>query len=137
MSASKIGNLLPDGFAGYKLGTRQFSIGATGDSTTGSISFPVGQFTIRKIRLRTPSASVTGAALGIWTAASQGGTNIVANASLTNLSATNTYQESTLTSAANSTIFTSATTFFVNIGTASSGNTIYIDFYGDPVTDQL
>jgi hypothetical protein len=137
MSASKVSALLPDSFGGFKLGSRQFSIGATGDSVTGPISFPYGQFTVRKIRLRNPSASVTGAALGIWTAASQGGTNIVANASLTNLSASLTFQEATLAAAAGTTIFTSSTTFYVNIGTASSGNTVYIDFYGDPVTDQL
>ena len=61
----------------------------------------------------------------------------MANASLTNLSANLTYQESTLTSAANSTIFTNSTTLFVNVGTASSGNTIFIDIYGDAVPNQL
>ena len=135
MQQSKVGAYLPDKFGGFLLGSVQVSIGSTGDAA--NFSLPFGQYTIRKIRLRSPSASVTGAALGIWTAASQGGTNIVANASLTNLSANLTYQESTLTSAANSTIFTNSTTLFVNVGTASSGNTIFIDIYGDAVPNQL
>jgi len=135
MSASKVGQNLPDSFGFFKLGTKQFSIAATGDA--GTIGFTFGQFTVRKIRVRSPSASVTGAALGVWTAASQGGTNVVANATLSNLSSALTYQELTITAAANAAIFTSSTTFYVNVGTGSAGNTVWIDFYGDPVTDQL
>lgn len=135
MSGNRVGPLLQDNFGGFRLASRLVNIASTGDAL--SFSIPFGQFTVRKIRLRNPSANVSAGALGIWTAASQGGTNVVANASLTNLTATLTYQESTLTSAANSTIFTSATTFFVNVGTGVAGATVYVDVYGDPVTDQL
>jgi len=135
MAGNRVSNFTQDYFGGFRLATRLVNIASTGDAL--SFSVPFGQFTVRKIRLRNPSANVSAGALGIWTAASQGGTNIVANASLTNLTATLTYQESTLTAATNSTIFTSATTFFVNVGTGVAGATVYIDVYGDAVTDQL
>ena len=135
MAGTKVGPYLQDKFSGFQLATRLVNIASTGDALFFSV--PFGQFTVRKIRLRTPSGNVSAGALGIWTAASQGGTNIVANASLTNLTASLTFQESTLTAAANSTIFTSATTFYVNVGTNVAGATLYIDMYGDCVTDQL
>jgi hypothetical protein len=135
MAGNRVSNLTQDNFGNFKLGSRLVTIGSTGDALF--FSLPFGQFTVRRIRLRNPSASVTAGALGVWTAASQGGTNVVANASLTNLSATLTYQESTLTAAANSTIFTSATTFYINVGTAVAGASLFVDFYGDVVTDQL
>ena len=135
MQLSRVANLLPDSFGLFRYASQQVSIAATGDALNFSI--PVGQFTLRKIRVRSPSASVSGAALGIWTAASQGGTNIVANATLSNLTGVLTYQEMTLTSAANSTILTSATSFYVNVGTGSAGNTVFIDFYGDAIPGQL
>ena len=135
MSSQRVANLTQDSFGGFRLASRLVSIGATGDALFFSV--PIGQFTVRKIRVRNPSASVTGAALGIWTAASQGGTNIVANVTLSSLSGTLTYTELTLVSGVNTTIYQNTTTFYVNVGTAAAGATLYIDIYGDPVTDQL
>lgn len=135
MAGNRVGPLMQDNFGNFRLASRLVSLNATGDALFFSV--PFGQFTVRRIRVRNPSASVTGAALGIWTAASQGGTNIVANVTLSSLSANLTYTELTLVSGVNTTIYTNATTFYVNVGTASVGNTLYIDLYGDPVTDQL
>lgn len=135
MAGQRVANLTQDNFGFFKLASRLVNIASTGDALFFSV--PIGQFTVRKIRLRNPSGNVSAGALGIWTAASQGGTNIVANASLTNLTATLTFQESTLAAAAATTIFTTATTFYVNVGTGVAGATLYIDVYGDAVTDQL
>ena len=135
MQLDNLSQLLPDAFAGWKLVTAQVSMNATGDATI--LGIPSGLYSIRKIRVRSPSASMTGAALGVWTGASQTGTNIVANTTLSNLSATATYQELTLTSAANSTLFSFPTQYYINVGTASTGNTLYIDIYGDNVTGQM
>lgn len=135
MQQSKVGSYLPDKFGSFLLGSVQVNITSTGD--VANFTLPFGQYTLRKVRVRSPSASVSGAALGLWTAASQGGTNLVANATLSNLTGTLTYQEMTLTSAANSTILTNSTSIYVNVGTGSSGNTVFIDFYGDAVTNQM
>lgn len=135
MAGTKVGSFMQDKFGGYLLASRLVTIGSTGDAL--SFAIPFGQYTIRKVRLRNPSANVSAGALGIWTAASQGGTNIVANASLTNLTANLTFQESALATAAGTTIFTAATTLFVNVGTGVAGATVYVDVYGDAVPDQL
>lgn len=135
MAGNRVAAFMQDKFSGFLLASRLVNIASTGDAL--SFAIPFGQYTIRKVRLRNPSTNVSAGALGIWTAASQGGTNIVANASLTNLTANLTFQESTLAAAAGATIFTAATTLFVNVGTGVAGATVYIDVYGDAVTDQL
>jgi hypothetical protein len=135
MDQNAVENRWPWNFGNFLLATRRaLSIGSTGDA--GSIGIALAQYRVRKIVVRSPSASVSGAFLAVWTAAGGTGTNLVANAQLTNLTTALTFQEMTLTATANLTIFTAAA-LFINVGTASSGNTVDIDIYGDPIPDRM
>jgi hypothetical protein len=111
--------------------------GVTGDTLFG-IQFQ--QFRIRKIVARNPlilgvSGNASGATLGLYTAAAQGGTGIavVGSNTLSNLTANLTFQELTLAAAAGNTIFTGPATYYLNIGTAVTNATIEVDVYGDIV----
>jgi hypothetical protein len=132
--------VLGSGYGGYDTPGSAFpaaNINATGDI---QIAIPFAQFRIRKIVCRNPlvagvSGSVTGAAVGLYTAAAQGGTAIAAVGSntLSNLSANLTFQELTLAAAAGNTIFTGPATYYFNVGTNVTNATIEVDIYGDIV----
>ena len=76
------------------------------------------------------SGNASAGFIGFWDTAAQGGNNLVANAQLSSLTTNLTYQEMTLTAAANTTILTSST-IFPNVGTAVTNGTVDIDIYGD------
>ena len=132
MQANRVANLLPSSFSNFLLATRRgVVLTNTGDAV--QIGIPFAQYRVRKIVVRSPSANVSAGFLGVWTAASQGGTNLVANAQLSSLTTALNYQEMTITAAGNITILTAAS-LFVNVGTAVAGATVEIDVYGDVIS---
>jgi len=141
MNLNNVGALYPSNFGGFLLASVQnCSIGATGDVTppgksTAGIGIPAAQYRVRKIVVRSPlilgvSGNASAGFIGFWDTAAQGGNNLVANAQLSSLTTNLTYQEMTLTAAANTTILTSST-IFPNVGTAVTNGTVDIDIYGD------
>lgn len=145
-----VANLFPHAFGGLLLATlsaagtsydlpgnaqQPLNVGATGDTLVG---FPFAQFRIRRIVARNPlvagvSGSIGSATLGLYTAASQGGTAIAAVGSntLSNLTTNLTFQELTLAAAAANTIFTGPVQLYLNVGTAVTNGTCEVDIYGD------
>jgi len=135
MEADRVASLWPWQFGNFLLATRRaVPIGSTGDVV--AIGIPFAQYRVRKVVVRSPSASVSAGFLAVWTAPGGTGTNIVANAQLSSLTGTTSYQEMTITAAGNTTILT-ATSLFINVGTAVAGQTVDIDIYGDPIPDRM
>jgi len=98
------------------------SMAATGDRAIIAIPPQITKYRVLAIDVGNCSASLTTAQLGVWTAASKGGTNIAANQALSICASTTTNQPLTLTPAAGTTDSTSAN-LFVNVGTLQSSPT--------------
>lgn len=136
MDIDAVSRMWPWQFGNFLLGTiRGLSIAGTGDK--GTIGMPYAQYRVRKVVVRSPNIDVSAGALGVWTAASQGGTNLVANATLTGLTTTLKYLEMTITAAGNNTILAGPGGLFVNTGTGVAGGTVDIDVYGDLIPGRM
>lgn len=110
-------------------------IGANMNSSSADQPFSMtrfsqlGNFRITKITAKNASISLTTAAGGIYTAASQGGTAVVANTQVyTGLSAATLALDLTIATTPGKTVWTPQTALFLNLTTAQ-GAAATADFY--------
>ena len=135
MDATKVGSLLPQQFGGILLGTL---IGANMNSTADQIitmfSNPA-KYIIRRIVVANASISLTTAAGGVYTAASKGGTAVVASSqAYSSLSASTLFLDLTLstTGSASTTVKSSIPNLYLSLTTAQgAAATADVYVYGD------
>lgn len=148
---NKVGNLYLDGF-GYGLigkltaqslattGTAQIKIPlVSGGLTNGGATGNSGGVIIRQVTVQNPSGNVALAAIGIssLSTGNMGAANVVvANVTLTAVSAAGKYQDLTIAYPANTVVSGASTqALFVNVNTASGNtNTVDICVFGQVVS---
>jgi hypothetical protein len=135
MDANKVGSLLPQQFGGILLGKL---IGADMNSTSDQrivmFSNP-SKFILRRIVVTNASISLTTAAGGVYTAASKGGTAVVASSqAYSSLSASTLFLDLTLstTGSASTTVKSSIPNLYLSLTTAQgAAATADVYVYGD------
>jgi hypothetical protein len=135
MDANKVGSLLPQQFGGILLGKL---IGANMDSTADQrivmFSNP-SKFILRRIVVTNASISLTTAAGGVYTAASKGGTAVVASSqAYSSLSASTLFLDLTLNTSgsASTTVKSSIPNLYLSLTTAQgAAATADVYVYGD------
>jgi hypothetical protein len=132
MDANAVGREYPDGFGLKRLGhLPNQSLGTAGDTI---VSMQDGnKYVVRRVTLSNFSADASGADVGLHTAASAGGTDVVDTETLTNATTTSAYVDLTLSAAANANVFTQSALYF-NVNVAATGVTCDVSIYGDIVT---
>lgn len=135
MDANKVGSLLPQQFGGILLGKL---IGANMNSTADqqiTIFSNPSKFILRRIVVTNASISLTTAAGGVYTAASKGGTAVVAAAqAYSSLTASTLFLDLTLstTSSASTTVKSSIPNLYLSLTTAQgAAATADVYVYGD------
>lgn len=132
MDANRVGASYPDHFGSYRLaGQQSVSLASTGDVTT-LVAMEATKYIVRRITLSNFSGSATAVNVGVFTAASGGGTTIVADAALGATAIANGYKDLTLATAANANVQTSQV-LYVNVSTGNTAVTCDINLYGDIV----
>ena len=135
MDANKVGSLLPQQFGGILLGKL---IGADMNSTSDQrivmFSNP-SKFILRRIVATNASISLTTAAGGVYTAASKGGTAVVASSqAYSSLSASTLFLDLTLNTSgsASTTVKSSIPNLYLSLTTAQgAAATADVYVYGD------
>ena len=138
MDASRVANELPNRFGGILLGSL---IAANFNSTTDQIITIFdnpAKYIVRRIIVTNASTSLTTAAGGVYTAASKGGTAIVAAAqAYTSLTASTLFLDLTLSATGNAstTVKSSIPNLYLSLTTAQgAAATADVYVYGDILT---
>ena len=133
MNSSNVGNRYPSSFGRYVIATNpSVPLSATGNAVA-TLSLVGTNSIIRRITVSLPSASVATGNIAIYTSNDGNTSNLVsANTVLTNVSATNTWQDLTLAAGAATKSYTSGA-FYVCVNTAVAG-TCQITVQGDVVS---
>lgn len=132
MDANAVGRRYPDGFGNIRLAEQTgVSLDATGDATT-LVAQDATKFIVRRITLSNFSAAATTANVGVFTAATGGGTAIAATQPLTGASGATKFVDLTLASAANTDVQTTRV-LYVNVA-ANAAATCDVTLYGDIVS---
>ncbi len=133
MDANRVANLLPNRFGSFQLGSAiGVNLNATGDTLITLLGNPA-KYRITKIAVTNSSvASPSTVNLGIFTAASAGGTAIVTAGTLlsSGLATTAAILNLTIVTAVGNTVLTNATAggIYLNVATAQ-GTTATCDVY--------
>jgi len=135
MDANKVGNLLPQQFGGILLGKLiSANMNSTDDQRIMMFSNP-SKFILRRIVVTNASISLTTAAGGVYTAASKGGTAVVASSqAYSSLSASTLFLDLTLstTGSASTTVKSSIPNLYLSLTTAQgAAATADVYVYGD------
>ena len=135
MDANKVGNLLPQQFGGILLGKLiSANMNSTDDQRIVMFSNP-SKFILRRIVVTNASISLTTAAGGVYTAASKGGTAVVASSqAYSSLSASTLVLDLTLstTGSASTTVKSSIPNLYLSLTTAQgAAATADVYVYGD------
>ncbi len=135
MDANKVGNLLPQQFGGILLGKLiSANMNSTDDQRIVMFSNP-SKFILRRIVVTNASISLTTAAGGVYTAASKGGTAVVASSqAYSSLSASTLFLDLTLstTGSASTTVKSSIPNLYLSLTTAQgAAATADVYVYGD------
>jgi len=138
MDANKVGNLLPQQFGGILLGSKiAADFNSTSDQIITIFSNP-SKYIVRRIVVTNASTSLTTAAGGVYTAASKGGTAIVAAAqAYTSLTASTLFLDLTLSATGNAstTVKSSIPNLYLSLTTAQgAAATADVYVYGDILT---
>ena len=138
MDANKVGNLLPQQFGGILLGSKiAADFSSTSDQIITIFSNP-SKYIVRRIVVTNASTSLTTAAGGVYTAASKGGTAIVAAAqAYTSLTASTLFLDLTLSATGNAstTVKSSIPNLYLSLTTAQgAAATADVYVYGDILT---
>ena len=132
MDANAVGRRYPDGFGNIRLAEQTgVSLDATGDATT-LVAQDATKFIVRRITLSNFSAAANGANVGVFTAASGGGTAIAADQTISGATSTAKFVDLTLASAANTDVQTTRV-LYVNVS-ANAAATCDVTLYGDIVS---
>jgi hypothetical protein len=135
MDANKVGNLLPQQFGGILLGKLiSANMNSTDDQRIVMFSNP-SKFILRRIVVTNASISLTTAAGGVYTAASKGGTAVVASSqAYSSLSASTLFLDLTLSTSgsASTTVKSSIPNLYLSLTTAQgAAATADVYVYGD------
>jgi hypothetical protein len=135
MDANKVGSLLPQQFGGILLGKLiSADMNSTSDQRIVMFSNP-SKFILRRIVVTNASISLTTAAGGVYTAASKGGTAVVASSqAYSSLSASTLFLDLTLstTGSASTTVKSSIPNLYLSLTTAQgAAATADVYVYGD------
>jgi len=131
MDANAVATNYPDEFGNRRLSLKQtVSLAATGDVTTLVVQ-EATKFIVRRITLSNFSGTAN-ANVGVFTAASGGGTAIVSDAALGANAVSGKFVDLTLATAANANVQT-ARVLYVNVSTGNVAQTCDIALYGDIV----
>jgi hypothetical protein len=135
MDANKVGSLLPQQFGGILLGKLiSADMNSTDDQRIVMFSNP-SKFILRRIVVTNASISLTTAAGGVYTAASKGGTAVVASSqAYSSLSASTLFLDLTLstTGSASTTVKSSIPNLYLSLTTAQgAAATADVYVYGD------
>jgi hypothetical protein len=135
MDANKVGSLLPQQFGGILLGKLiSADMNSTSDQRIAMFSNP-SKFILRRIVVTNASISLTTAAGGVYTAASKGGTAVVASSqAYSSLSASTLFLDLTLstTGSASTTVKSSIPNLYLSLTTAQgAAATADVYVYGD------
>jgi hypothetical protein len=135
MDANKVGSLLPQQFGGILLGKLiSANMNSTDDQRIAMFSNP-SKFILRRIVVTNASISLTTAAGGVYTAASKGGTAVVASSqAYSSLSASTLFLDLTLstTGSASTTVKSSIPNLYLSLTTAQgAAATADVYVYGD------
>lgn len=138
MDANKVGNLLPQQFGGILLGSKiAADFNSDSDQIITIFSNP-SKYIVRRIVVTNASTSLTTAVGGIYTAASKGGTAIVAASQVyTALTASTLFLDLTLSATGNAstTVKSSIPNLYLSLTTkqgAAATADVYV--YGDILT---
>jgi len=133
MNANHVASLYPNSFGSFRLATKQAAnLASTGDITT-LVAQEATKYIVRRITLSNFSGSATTVNVGVFTAASGGGTAIVADAALGATAIAGGFKDLTLATAANANVQTSQV-LYVNVSTGNTAVTCDISLYGDIVS---
>jgi len=135
MDANKVGSLLPQQFGGILLGKLiSANMNSTADQQIVMFSNP-SKFILRRIVVTNASISLTTAAGGVYTAASKGGTAVVASSqAYSSLSASTLFLDLTLNTSgsASTTVKSSIPNLYLSLTTAQgAAATADVYVYGD------
>lgn len=135
MDANKVGSLLPQQFGGILLGKLiSANMNSTDDQRIVMFSNP-SKFILRRIVVTNASISLTTAAGGVYTAASKGGTAVVASSqAYSSLSASTLFLDLTLNTSgsASTTVKSSIPNLYLSLTTAQgAAATADVYVYGD------
>jgi hypothetical protein len=135
MDANKVGSLLPQQFGGILLGKLiSADMNSTSDQRIVMFSNP-SKFILRRIVVTNASISLTTAAGGVYTAASKGGTAVVASSqAYSSLSASTLFLDLTLSTSgsASTTVKSSIPNLYLSLTTAQgAAATADVYVYGD------
>ena len=132
MDANHVGANYPDAFGNRRLAKQTgVSLAANGDATT-LVAQEATKYIVRRITLSNFSGSATAVNVGVFTAASGGGTAIVADAALGANAIAGGFRDLTLATAANANVQTSQV-LYVNVS-AAANVTCDVALYGDIVS---
>ena len=132
MDANRVGANYPDSFGNRRLADQtNVSLASTGDVTT-LVAQEATKYIVRRITLSNFSGSATAVNVGVFTAASGGGTTIVADAALGANAVADKFVDLTLATAANANVQTSQV-LYVNVS-ANAAVTCDVALYGDIVS---
>ena len=132
MDANAVGRLYPDSFGNFRLSEQTgVSLNSTGDATE-LVAQAATKYIVRRIVLSNFSGNGSGANVGVFTAASAGGTTIAADQTISGATGTTKFVDLTLASAANTDVQT-ARVLYVNVS-ANAAVTCDVALYGDIVS---
>ncbi|NDD54962.1 hypothetical protein EBZ39_14060 [bacterium] len=132
MDANAVATNYPDEFGNRRLALKQtVSLAATGDVTTLVVQ-EATKFIVRRITLSNFSGSATTTNVGVFTAASGGGTAIAADQALGATAVAGKFDDLTLATGANENVQT-ARVLYVRVSTGNVAVTCDIALYGDIV----
>ncbi|MGA3308680.1 MAG: hypothetical protein ABSD08_08700 [Xanthobacteraceae bacterium] len=120
LTAANVQAMVSQGLIAISVGS--VNLNSTGD-TAITINLPTGitNYKVLEMLVWNASTSLTTAKMGLYTAASQGGTNVIAQTALsavTNTSANSTSSSTSIAGSGVATIWLTATTLYLNVGTA-------------------
>jgi hypothetical protein len=131
MDANHVGSNYPNEFGNFRLASLPGqSLATTGD--TNLVVMEASKYIVRRITLTNFSGNAAAANVGVYTAATRGGTAIAAVKAYTGADSTSAYVDMTLSAAANANVVTTQALFF-NIANAASV-TCDVNLYGDIVS---
>lgn len=132
MDANHVGANYPDEFGNRRLARQtNVSLASNGDATT-LVAQEATKYIVRRITLSNFSGSATAVNVGVFTAASGGGTTISADAALGATAIAGGFKDLTLATAANANVQTSQV-LYVNVS-ANAAVTCDVALYGDIVS---
>ena len=132
MDANRVGANYPDEFGNRRLAQQTaVSLASNGDATT-LVAQEATKYIVRRITLSNFSGNASAVNVGVFTAASGGGTAIAADAALGANAIANGYTDLVLAAAANANVQTSQV-LYVNVS-ANAAVTCDVALYGDIVS---